>query len=141
MGPRTCRCGQPNHKENGLASLDGPSLVWQFLHDLRDKPQEHFVALYLDARDRLIHRETVSIGTLTASLVHPREVFAPAVERRAAALIVAHNHPSGDPEPSPEDRQATRRLSQAGRILGIGLLDHVVVTRTGYFSFRGKGLL
>ncbi len=129
------------HEGGLLGTLDGPALVWEYLHDLRDKPQEHFVALYLDARDRLIHRETVSIGTLTASLVHPREVFAPAVERRAAALIVAHNHPSGDPAPSAEDRQATRRLSQAGRLLGIALIDHVVVTRTGYFSFRGKGLL
>lgn len=116
-------------------------MVWQFLHDVREKPQEHFIVLYLDARDRLIHRETVSIGTLTASLVHPREVFAPAIERRAAGVIVAHNHPSGDPAPSPEDRSATRRLSSVGRLLGIGLLDHVVVARRGYFSFRGEGLL
>lgn len=139
----------PKHKkkergdgEGGLlGTLDGPALVWEYLHDVRCKPQEHFIVLYLDARDRLIYRETVSIGTLTASLVHPREVFSPAVERRAAAIIVAHNHPSGDSSPSSEDRQATRRLSQAGRLLGITLIDHVVVTKTGYFSFRGKGLL
>ena len=99
------------------------------------------MALYLNARNRLIHRETVSIGTLTASLVHPREVFAPAIERRAASVIIAHNHPSGDLRPSAEDREATRRIAQAGRILGIALLDHVLVTETGYFSFRQGGCL
>lgn len=124
-----------------LGTLNGPALVWEYLHDIRCKPQEHFIVLYLDARDRLIHRETVSIGTLTASLVHPREVFSPAIGRRAAAVICAHNHPSGDIAPSAEDRQATRRLSQAGKLLGITLIDHVIVTKMGYFSFRGKGLL
>ncbi|MBI5208380.1 MAG: DNA repair protein RadC [Elusimicrobia bacterium] len=124
----------------GIA-VDGAERVWALLQDLPAKRQEHFVALYLDARNRLIHRETVSIGTLTASLVHPREVFAPAVERRAASVVVAHNHPSGDPAPSPDDRKATNRLAKAGRILGIPLADHVLLSQAGYFSFREQGLL
>lgn len=125
----------------GEAAFEDPARIWEDMRELRGRRQEHFVAFYLDARNRLIHRETVSIGTLTASLVHPREVFAPAVERRAAALIVSHNHPSGDPRPSRDDRQATRRIARAGRILGIRLLDHVLVTENGYFSFRREGCL
>lgn len=102
---------------------------------------ESFHALYLDAKGRLAHERMVSTGTLTSSLVHPREVYAPAVALRAAAVIVAHNHPSGDPEPSAEDRSTTRRLQRAGRLLGIELLDHVVVARGGYVSFLERGWL
>lgn len=102
---------------------------------------ESFHALYLDAKGRLAHERTVSVGTLTSSLVHPREVFAPAVALRAAAVIVAHNHPSGDPEPSAEDRATTRRLQRAGGLLGIEVLDHVVVARGGYVSFLERGWL
>lgn len=122
-------------------ALEQPARVWEHMHEWRGRRKEHFVAFYLDARNALIHRETVSIGTLTASLVHPREVFGPAVERRAAAVIVSHNHPSGDLRPSPQDRETTRRIARAGRILGIPLIDHVVVTQDAYFSFRRKGLL
>lgn len=121
--------------------LEDPIHVWEHLHAIRAERKEHFVALYLDGRDRLIHQETVSVGTLTASLVHPREVFGPAVERRAAAIVVAHNHPSSELRPSPEDIEATKRLTQAGRILGVPLLDHVIVTDKGHFSFRREGLL
>lgn len=102
---------------------------------------ETFFALYLDAKGRLLHERTISSGTLTSSLVHPREVFTPALLHRAAALVVAHNHPSGDPEPSSEDRAATRRLHRAGRLLGIELLDHVVIARTGFVSFLERGWL
>lgn len=121
------------------ADLSGPRQVWEILSDLRSKEKEHFVALYVNARNRLIQRETVSIGTLTASLVHPREVFGPACGRAAAGVIVSHNHPSGDPQPSAEDRAATSRLEKAGRILGIPLLDHVIIGREGYYSFREQG--
>lgn len=121
--------------------LEDPGRVWEHLHAIRAERKEHFVALYLDGRNLLVHQETVSVGTLTASLVHPREVFGPAVERRAAAVIVSHNHPSGETRPSPEDRETTRRLAQAGRILGIPLLDHVIVTAAAHFSFRREGLL
>lgn len=125
----------------GAPLLDTPSRVMERLSFLKDKRKEHFVALYLNACNRLLHEETVSIGTLTASLVHPREVFSPAVERGAASVIVAHNHPSGDLRPSPEDRETTRRLVGAGRLLGIPLLDHLLVAGSGYLSFREKGLL
>ena len=121
--------------------LEGPRQVWDRLRGLRGKRKEHFVALYVNARNRLLHVETVSVGTLTASLVHPREVFGPAVERAAAGIIVAHNHPSGELQPSSEDRSTTRRLVQAGRLLGVPLLDHVVVADGGYFSFQEHGML
>lgn len=123
------------------AALDSPRRVYAELGEVREKKKEHFVAFYVDALSCVIHRETVSIGTLTASLVHPREVFSPAVERGAAGLIVAHNHPSGNLEPSLDDKETTRRLAQAGRILGIPLLDHVLVTSRGFYSFREHGLL
>ncbi|MBI2361913.1 MAG: DNA repair protein RadC [Elusimicrobia bacterium] len=121
--------------------IDSPRRALRELGELAPLKKEHFVALYLDATHRPLHRETVSVGTLTASLVHPREVFAPALERPAAALIVAHNHPSGDPEPSREDRETTRRLCEAGRILGLPVLDHLIVAARGYFSFRERGLM
>ena len=91
------------------------------------------MALYLDGRHRPIAHQVVSIGTASASLVHPREVFQPAILVGACAVIVAHNHPSGDPTPSAEDREITRRLAQAGALLGVSLLDSVVFTRTGAF--------
>lgn len=121
--------------------LDSPERARAELADLAGKRREHFVACYLDACHGLIHRETVSIGTLTASLVHPREVFSPAITRGAATLVIAHNHPSGNPEPSREDRLTTRRLADAGRLLGIPLLDHLIVTPARCFSFRESGLL
>ena len=103
---------------------------------LREWRRESFHVLLLDGRHRLIALETVSLGTLTASLVHPREVFREAIRRAAAAMILVHNHPSGDPSPSQEDRDVTRRLESAGDLLGIRVLDHVIVAEGGYFSFR-----
>ena len=102
------------------------------LHDIRNHKKEHFVALYLNARNELIHREDISVGTVNASIVHPRDVFAPALEHNATAVIVAHNHPSGSSEPSPEDREVTLRLSEAGRLLGIALLGHLILTDSNY---------
>ncbi|TAH38930.1 MAG: DNA repair protein RadC [Planctomycetota bacterium] len=102
---------------------------------------ERFCALYLDAKGRLLRERRVSEGTLTASLVHPREVYGPALVHQAAAVVVAHNHPSGDPEPSVEDHATTRRLQRAGRILGIELLDHVIVGEGRYKSFLENGWL
>ena len=103
--------------------------------------EERLWALYLDSKGRLVRERQVSQGTLTTSLVHPREVFAPAVQHQAAAVIVAHNHPSGDPEPSAEDHATTRRLQRAGRLLGIELLDHLVVGAARYRSFQECGWL
>ena len=116
--------------------------VFEFFRPrLRGLRKETFYALLLDGKNRLLREERVSEGTLTSSLVHPREVFAPAVRESAAALIVVHNHPSGDPTPSPEDREVTRRLRAAGEIVGIRVLDHVVVGEEAYVSFLEKGWL
>ncbi len=108
---------------------------------LRAEAREHFLVLLLNARHECVAVETVSIGSLNASIVHPREVFRPAVLAAAASIIVAHNHPSGDPEPSEEDITITRRLVQVGELLGIGVLDHVIIASRGVVSLRERGLL
>ena len=102
--------------------------------------REQFVCCHLDAKNRLISREVVSIGHLTAALVHPREVFKAAILCNAASVAFVHNHPSGDPEPSREDMDLTRRLLKAGEILGIAVLDHVVITANGHCSIAERGL-
>jgi hypothetical protein len=121
--------------------LSRPEDVVPLLHEWRSARREHFVGFYLNARNQLLARELVSVGSLSASIVHPREVFAPAIARAAAGVIVAHNHPSGDPEPSPEDIAVTRRLADAGTLLGIELLDHVVVAERGFVSLKARGHL
>lgn len=103
--------------------------------------REHFFSLHLNSKNRLIREVLVSIGSLNMSVVHPREVFSAAVRDSAAALIFIHNHPSGDPEPSSEDNECTRRLVQAGRILGIRVLDHIIFGRDVYYSFSDDGNL
>ena len=103
---------------------------------LADYPVEVFVAVLLDVKNRFLSDVRVTTGILNGSLIHPREVFAPAVRERAASVILVHNHPSGDPSPSPEDREVTRRLRQAGQILGIAVLDHVIIGNVSFYSFR-----
>lgn len=123
-------------------AIRGPQDVFRHFHArLRDAPHEQFHLLLLDGRHRLLREVMASRGTLTASLVHPREVFRPALREGAAALVVVHNHPSGDPAPSAEDREVTRRLVQAGALLGVPLLDHVVVAERGWVSLREQGEL
>jgi DNA repair protein RadC len=102
--------------------------------------QEHFMVLYLDTRNRVVDQETLYIGSLNTSLVRIGEVFRGAVRRNCASVIVAHNHPSGDPSPSPEDIALTRRLVQAGKLLEIEVLDHLVVGQNRYVSLRERGL-
>ena len=99
------------------------------LQELRAAKREHFTALYLNARNQLVHKELISIGTLNASLVHPREVFKPAIDCLAAGVVIAHNHPSGELDPSDDDMIVTKKLVRAGKILGIPLIDHVIITR------------
>ncbi len=124
------------------ARIGGPEDVERhFLPRVGDRARESFHVLLLDGRHRLLAEEEVSVGTLTASLVHPREVFRGAVAAAAAGLVLVHNHPSGDPSPSAEDRSVTRRLGEAGRILGIAVVDHVIVARGGHYSFREAGAL
>jgi DNA repair protein RadC len=103
--------------------------------------KEYFVALNLNSRNQLIREVLISVGSLSTSVVHPREVFAPAVRDSSAAILFLHNHPSGDPAPSREDRECTSRLCQAGTILGIRCLDHIVLGFDDYFSFADAGLL
>ena len=114
--------------------IDSPEKAVELLTDIRDKKQEYFVCLTLDGANRLIAKRVVTIGTLTASLVHPREVFADAIADRAASIIVAHNHPSGSLRPSKADVAVTRRLQDVGDLLGIILGDHIIVTAQGYKS-------
>ena len=118
-----------------------PENVWNFCADIRGLQKEHFVAFYLDTQNCLMERQTISIGTLNSSLVHPREVFEPALSFHAASIIVAHNHPSGELEPSDEDREVTKRLVQAGKLLGIDIIDHIILTKKGFLSFQQKNLL
>jgi DNA repair protein RadC len=106
---------------------------------LRDLPQEEFHALLLNTRHRIVREVAVTRGILDASLIHPREVFRPAVVESAAGVILVHNHPSGDPTPSAEDRAVTRQLAEAGRSLGIPVLDHVIVGDGGYTSLAQEG--
>jgi DNA repair protein RadC len=119
-------------------TIKTPEAVWHLCHDITSKKKEHVIALYLNARYELIKRVTLSIGTLDASIVHPREVFAAALERHAASVIIVHNHPSQDPTPSTEDITITRRLQEAGKILGITLLDHIIVTEESFRRIEVK---
>ncbi len=108
---------------------------------LGDADREHFVVLLLDRKNNVIGINTVAIGSLSATIVHPREVFKPAILANAAAVILAHNHPSGDPTPSPEDKATTRKLVEAGKILGIQVLDHIIVGDERAYSFADEGCL
>lgn len=110
------------------------------MEDLKYLKQEHFIALLLDTKNQIVAKETISIGTLNSSLVHPREVFKPAIKKSVSAIIIVHNHPSGDPTPSREDIEVTKRLAKAGEILGIDVLDHVIIGDSKYTSLKDKGL-
>jgi len=103
--------------------------------------KEHFVALYIDSGGHLIKEMTISVGILNSSIVHPREVFEPAISLRAANLVIAHNHPSRSVEPSSEDREVTKRLVETGNILGIEIRDHLIVSKSDYFSFKQQLLI
>jgi DNA repair protein RadC len=123
------------------APIRGPEDVLAQVRDLTRARKEHFVTLLLNARHEMQRRETVSIGSLNASIVHPREVFQPAILYSAASVVLVHNHPSGDPEPSEEDLSITRRLVQVGDLVGISVLDHVIVAARGVVSLRARQLL
>jgi len=114
--------------------IDSLEKAVEQLSDIRDKKQEYFVCLTLDGANRLIAKRIITIGTLTASLVHPREVFAEAISDRAASIIVAHNHPSGTLTASSADSEVTQRLEEAGVVLGIKLVDHLIVSSSGHLS-------
>ncbi|WP_163526480.1 RadC family protein [Halobacillus ihumii] len=117
---------------------DGADFV---MEEMRELKQEHFIVLFLNTKNQVLHRQTIFIGSLNASIVHPREVFKEAVKRSAASIICAHNHPSGDPTPSQEDIQVTRRLQECGKMIGIELLDHLVIGDRKFISLKEKGYL
>ena len=111
------------------------------MEELRYLKKEHFICLFLNTKNQLIAQETLSVGTLNASLVHPREVFRAAIKCSSASLICVHNHPSGDPTPSPEDVALTKRLVEAGELVGIDVLDHIVIGEQQFISLKEQGLM
>ncbi|MED3832074.1 RadC family protein [Peribacillus frigoritolerans] len=111
------------------------------MEDMRFLSQEHFVCLYLNTKNQVLQKTTVFIGSLNASIVHPREVFKEAFKRSAASIICLHNHPSGDPSPSREDIEVTKRLVECGKIIGIEVLDHIIIGEHKYVSLKEKGYL
>lgn len=129
----------PRIAVNPARRLASAADVHQEVLDLRDSDREHFVAFDLNVRHRIIARRVVAIGTLSSVDVHPREVFKPAITNSAAAMIVVHNHPSGDPEPSRQDIELTRRLREVGELCGIPILDHVIIGSEGYVSLAERG--
>ena len=112
-----------------------------FVDELQDKKKEHFYALFLDTKNRIIGEELISVGTLNASLVHPREVFNPAIKASANAIILVHNHPSGDSIPSNMDKSVSKMLYNAGDLLGINVLDHIIIGRDNFTSLKDKGVI
>ncbi|UFT97923.1 DNA repair protein RadC [Radiobacillus kanasensis] len=117
---------------------DGADFI---MEEMRNLNQEHFVCIFLNTKNQVLHRQTIFIGSLNASIVHPREVFREAVKRSAASIICAHNHPSGDPSPSQEDIHVTKRLVECGKMIGIELLDHLVIGDRKFVSLKEKGYL
>jgi DNA repair protein RadC len=135
IGRRYCATGNP------LERITKPDDIIPFLSDIRAKNQEHFVCITLNGAGELLGNRVITVGLLNHSLVHPREVYADAITDRAASIIVAHNHPSGSLEPSPNDIAITVQLKEAGSLIGIQLIDHMIVTKTGYLSMRERGLV
>ncbi len=122
--------------DRGAPHRSAADIFERYRYRLAAVPVEQFHTLLLDVKHRAIRDIRVSVGILDGSLIHPREVFAEAVRERAASIILVHNHPSGDPSPSPEDREVTRRLRSAGGIVGIPVLDHVIIGNRSFYSFR-----
>lgn len=121
--------------------IASPADALPLLEEIRDQRREHFLCLYLNARNQVIFREVVSIGSLSASIVHPREVFQAAIAHSAASVVLSHNHPSGDVSPSRDDIELTRRLVRAGEIMGIDVLDHIIMAAQDFLSMKERGLM
>lgn len=117
-----------------------PAQVFEIFYGLRQATKEHFIVLHLDGKNRIACYDPVSVGSLNQSIVHPREVFSNAVRSSAAAILLLHNHPTGDTTPSREDLEITRRLREAGDLLGIKILDHIIIGDS-YLSFVEQGLI
>jgi len=137
--PAVCQRYLKQHLEGKTPLTNSRELFDYLNHTIRDKKRECFVAIYLDAKNRVIADETLFTGTVTASAVYPREVVKAALAHTAAAVIFAHNHPSGDPAPSPDDMAITRKLTQACSLMGITVHEHLIIGAEGYFSFADHG--
>lgn len=135
LGRRVSRL-QQEERYTVRSPEDGANYV---MEDMRFLSQEHFVCLYLNTKNQVLHRQTVFVGSLNASIVHPREVFREAFRRSAASLICFHNHPSGDPTPSREDIEVTKRLAECGKMIGIDVLDHIIIGDQKFISLKEKG--
>ena len=122
--------------QSGLAVIRVAEEAYEYTKDMRDLPREHLRGIFLDTHNRVIHDEVISIGTINSNIVHPREVFKSAIEYNAAAVILVHNHPSGISTPSTSDIEITKQLIEAGKIVGINLLDHIIVTKDGFTSIE-----
>ena len=131
----------PLPDQSKLPKVKGPSDVVPLCKAMTNYRQEVFRVLLLSTRNEILRRVTVSKGSLSASLIHPRDVFYAAIKANAASIILVHNHPSGDPEPSAEDVELTKRISEAGELLGITVLDHVVVAKRGFVSLKERGVI
>jgi len=118
-----------------------PMAVYEQLKNIRCRQKEHFIVLLLNTQNEIIGREIVSVGTINCSIVHPREVYQPALMAGCSHIILSHNHPSGGLLPSVEDQQVTKRLQSSGKLLGVEMIDHVIVSQDGYYSFREHNLL
>lgn len=129
---------KPNDRFIVRSPEDGAEFV---MEEMRTLKQEHFVTLFLNTKNQIIHQQTIFIGSLNASIVHPREIYREAVKRSAASIICVHNHPSGDPTPSQEDIHVTRRLVESGKMIGIELLDHLIIGDRTFVSLKEKGYL
>ena len=137
LGRRAAR----RRTDEGRIRLSRPLDVFRQLRRLGQAKKEHLVGLYLDSQNGLLHRETISIGTLNTTRSHPREILYPAITHLALGFILAHNHPSGCLDPSPEDIEFTRSVKRAGELMGVELYDHLIIGRAGYTSIRQRGLL
>jgi DNA repair protein RadC len=133
---------QDLEKEFPDFEINSPEVVAAMIRaTIKDMAKEHFKLILLNTRNKIIGISDISTGTLNASLVHPREVFKEAITRSASSVVVAHNHPSGDTQPSDEDIRITKRLVEAGRIIGIEVLDHIIVTKGSHLSLKGRGFI
>lgn len=124
------------NSDNDILTITDSKQIWDKCFDIYVKKKEHLLAFYLNVSNGLIQRELISIGSLTESLIHPREVFEPAIKYSAYSLILVHNHPSGNIEPSEEDILVTKNLVKAGEILGINIIDHLIISANGWYSLK-----
>lgn len=127
-----------DRSDSGFKTIRNAKDVYEYLSEMRNLPKEHLRGLFLNSHNRIIRDEVITIGTVNSNMIHPREVFRVAIECNAAALVLAHNHPSGEASPSKEDVEITNQIIQAGKILGISVLDHVIIAKDGFVSIEAN---